>query len=82
MGLLADWTRLSYAVVDVEGNGQQPPDLVELAILPITDGSIGETVTWLVKPPRPITSFATRIHGITGRDVAGAPVFAGIRREV
>ncbi|MGH3857951.1 MAG: hypothetical protein ACRDR6_31580 [Pseudonocardiaceae bacterium] len=25
---MADWTRLSYVVVDVEGNGQQPPDLV------------------------------------------------------
>ncbi len=28
---MTDWTSLRYAVVDVEGNGQQPPDLVELA---------------------------------------------------
>ncbi len=27
---MTDWTNLNYAVVDVEGNGQQPPDLVEL----------------------------------------------------
>jgi exodeoxyribonuclease X len=50
--------------------------------LPITGGSIGEPVTWLVKPARPITSFATRIHGISGKDVASAPVFADIRAEV
>jgi len=79
---MADWTSLSYAVADVEGKGQQPPDLVELAIVPITAGSIGEPVTWLVKPPRPITTFATRIHGISGKDVAGAPSFADIRPEV
>ena len=79
---MGDWTSLSYAVADVEGNGQQPPDLVELAVLPITDGTIGEPVTWLVKPPRPIKYFTTRIHGITGKDVASAPAFADVRHEV
>ena len=79
---MADWTSLRYAVADVEGNGQQPPDLVELAVLPITDGVIGEPVSWLVKPPRPITSFATSIHRIPGKDVASAPVFADIEHEV
>jgi len=79
---MTDWTSLRYAVADVEGNGQQPPDLVELAVLPITDGTIGEPVRWLVKPPRPITYFATSIHGISGKDVASAPAFAGIEHEV
>jgi DNA polymerase III epsilon subunit-like protein len=79
---MTDWTSLSYAVADVEGNGQQPPDLVELAVLPITGGTIGEPVSWLVKPPRPIKYFATRIHGISGKDVAGAPAFADITHEV
>jgi DNA polymerase III epsilon subunit-like protein len=79
---MTDWTSLSYAVADVEGNGQQPPDLVELAVLPITDGTIGEPVTWLVKPHRPIKYFATRIHGISGKDVASAPAFADIKHEV
>jgi len=79
---MADWTSLRYAVADVEGNGQQPPDLVELAVLPITDGVIGEPVSWLVKPPRPITSFATSIHRISSKDVASAPAFADIEREV
>jgi DNA polymerase III epsilon subunit-like protein len=79
---MTDWTNLSYAVADVEGNGQQPPDLVELAILPITDGTIGQPVTWLVKPPRPIRHFATSIHGISAEDVASAPAFAEIEHEV
>ena len=76
---MADWTSLRYAVADVEGNGQQPPDLVELAVLPITDGVLGEPVSWLVKPPRPITYFATSIHGISSMHVASAPAFGDIR---
>ena len=31
---MTDWTKLRYVVVDVEGNGHQPPDLVELAGVP------------------------------------------------
>jgi exodeoxyribonuclease X len=80
--LMADWTDLDYAVTDVEGNGQQPPDLVEVAVLPITAGTIGEPVSWLVRPPRPIASFAARIHGITDTDVLGAPPIAEIGHEI
>jgi exodeoxyribonuclease X len=79
---MTDWTTLAYAVADVEGNGQQPPDLVELAVLPITDGTIGEAVSWLVKPPRPIKYMATAIHGIPTKDVAGSPPFADVERDV
>jgi DNA polymerase III epsilon subunit-like protein len=79
---MTDWTSLRYAVADVEGNGQRPPDLVEVAVLPITDGVIGEPASWLVKPPRPIRYFATSIHGISGKDVASAPAFADIEDEV
>jgi exodeoxyribonuclease X len=79
---MTDWTTLAYAVADVEGNGQQPPDLVELAVLPITDGTIGEPVSWLVKPPRPIKYMATTVHGISGKDVAGCPPFADIEHDV
>jgi exodeoxyribonuclease X len=79
---MTDWTSLRYAVADVEGNGQQPPDLIEVAVLPITDGDIGESASWLVKPPRPIKYVATSIHGISGKDVASAPAFADIGHEV
>jgi exodeoxyribonuclease X len=79
---MTDWTRLNYVVVDVEGNGQQPPDLVELAVVPIIGGEIQEPTSWLVRPERPIKYFATRIHGITNPDVADAPSFEDIADEV
>jgi hypothetical protein len=79
---MTDWTSLTYVVVDVEGNGQQPPDLVELAVVPIVAGVIEEPRSWLVRPDQPITPFARRIHGITNEQVAEAPVFADIKDEV
>jgi exodeoxyribonuclease X len=53
---MVGWTRLTYLVVAVEGNGHQPPDLMEPAAVPIVSGIIGEPTTWLVQP---ITYFAT-----------------------
>lgn len=79
---MTHWTKLNYVVVDVEGNGQQPPDLVELAAVPIVDGVIGKPKSWLVKPDQPITHFARKIHGITNEQVADSPVFAYIEADV
>jgi exodeoxyribonuclease X len=79
---MTDWKSLTYAVVDVEGNGQQPPDLVELAIVPIVGGEIGDAQSWLVRPEVPIQNFATRIHGIANKDVTSAPAFAEVEAEV
>src|SRR5262249_7633410 len=79
---MTDWTSLTYVVVDVEGNGQQPPDLVELAVTPIYGGVIGDPMSWLVRPERPITHFARKIHGITNDAVADAPAFDDIKADV
>jgi len=79
---MTDWTSLSFVVVDVEGNGQQPPDLVELAAVPVVDGVIGEPASWLVKPESPIKHFATRIHGLTNNDVAECPTFEAVKLDV
>ena len=38
---MTDCASLCYVVVDVEGNGQQPSDIVELAAAPSADGIIG-----------------------------------------
>lgn len=62
------------AVVDVEGNGQNPPEVIEIAIIPVagTVVSPGDTRSWLVKPKNPITPIVThKVHGITNDDVAG-----------
>ncbi|MBX7267515.1 hypothetical protein KIF24_16760 [Micromonospora sp. Llam7] len=50
----APWTSARLVAADVEGNGQQPPRLVELAVVPIDAGVIGDPVSWLVRPPSPI----------------------------
>jgi exodeoxyribonuclease X len=79
---MTDWASLTYVVVDVEGNGAQPPDLVELAVVPICGGMIGEPVSWLVKPETPITHFARKVHGITNDAAADAPVFGDVKSNV
>jgi exodeoxyribonuclease X len=79
---VSHWASVRYAVVDVEGNGQQPPDLVELAVVPIVGGIIGQSASWLMKPPHPISPMATRIHGLTNENVEDAPAFADIEAEV
>lgn len=76
------WTGYQYAVIDVEGNGQQPPDLVELGSVPIVSGVIGEPVTWLCKPDKPITPMARRIHGIQNAMVAAAPSFSEVEADI
>lgn len=79
---MAEWTSLRYAVVDVEGNGQQPPDLVELGLVSIVGGVIGTPSNWLVRPDRPIMPMARRVHGIRNEDVADAPQFADVQVDV
>jgi exodeoxyribonuclease X len=79
---MTDWRHINYVVVDVEGNGQQPPELVELAVVPVTGGTVDEPTSWLVRPPHPIKFFATSLHGLKTRDVADSPAIADIAAEV
>jgi DNA polymerase III epsilon subunit-like protein/DNA repair photolyase len=79
---MTDWTSFTYVVVDVEGNGQQPPELVELAVVPIAGGIVGEPTSWLVRPPHPIKHIATTFHGLRTIDVADCPAVAEISAEV
>lgn len=70
-------------VVDVEGNGQHPPEIVEIAALPIDDGQLGRTTTWLFKPRKEINPMVTRkVHGIRNTDVADQPSWADVERQV
>jgi DNA polymerase III epsilon subunit-like protein len=71
-------------VVDVEGNGQQPPEIIEIAALPIDDGQLGPATTWLlIKPRKPISPIVTRkVHGIRNTDVANQPSWADIEAQV
>lgn len=76
------WPRL--LVVDVEGNGANPPDLVELAALPIVHGAPDTSTAgaWLVRPPVPVTAFATRVHRLTNAALAACPAWDEVRDDV
>jgi DNA polymerase III epsilon subunit-like protein len=65
-------------VVDVEGNGTNPPDLVEIAALPLRDGRPDTTTAgaWLIRPERPVTARAASIHGLTNDLLADKPSWA------
>ncbi|SNY88142.1 exodeoxyribonuclease X [Nocardia amikacinitolerans] len=68
----------ALAVVDVEGNGHNPPEIIEIAILPISTDTaqVGDMRSWLIRPTAPITSIVTRkVHGITNADVAECPTW-------
>ncbi|PZT75914.1 MULTISPECIES: 3'-5' exonuclease [unclassified Streptomyces] len=71
-------------VVDVEGNGGHPPDLVEVAALPVRDGrpDTGTAGAWLTRPKRPVTSFAARVHGLTNQVLADKPGWDEIKGAV
>ncbi|MGH8906955.1 MAG: 3'-5' exonuclease [Egibacteraceae bacterium] len=74
---------LLFAVIDVEGNGQQPPEIIEISIVPVDGMKVREPATWLVKPERPITPIVTRkVHGIRNADVADAPTWAKVEPDV
>lgn len=82
MDVTAPWRTYRYAVVDVEGNGQRPPDLVELAAVPVEEGTVGAPRAWLVRPHRPITGMARRFHKISDADVADRPGVAETAPEM
>jgi len=62
-----------FVIVDVESTGVDPKmaDLVEIAAVKVKDGKIADRWSTLVNPGRPIVG--NQMHGITDKDVAGAP---------
>lgn len=75
---------MRYAVVDVETTGFSPSAdrVVEMACVLVEGRSIVGTWSTLVDPECPIPPYATRVHGITDEDVAGAPSFALAQRRL
>ncbi|MET9830861.1 exonuclease domain-containing protein [Streptomyces sp. NPDC006385] len=71
-------------VVDVEGNGASPPDLVEVAALPVHGGRPDTSAAgaWLSRPNRPVTPYAARMHGLTNQVLATAPDWEDIADEM
>ncbi|WP_286133141.1 3'-5' exonuclease [Labrenzia sp. DG1229] len=76
-------SRKTFWVVDVEGNGANPPEIVEIAMVEVRDLALqSRRMEWLVKPKAPITPQVTRIHGITDEDVAQSPDIEDIADDI
>lgn len=78
----ATWSDVHLAVVDVEGNGRQPPEIIEICIVQMEGLTVGRTATWLLKPANSITWQAKQIHGISNADVENCPSWADIASDV
>lgn len=73
------------AVVDVEGNGKNPPEIVEIAVLPVHDfhPDRADMRSWLVRPETAISPIVTRkVHGISNSDVADCPPWTAVAGDV
>ncbi|TQM89939.1 3'-5' exonuclease [Roseinatronobacter monicus] len=72
-----------FWVMDVEGNGASPPEIVEIALVGLAHLELqSKQMEWLVRPQVPISPAVTRIHGITDSDVADAPDIDDIADDV
>jgi len=72
-----------FWVVDVEGNGASPPEIVELAMIEVSGLRLsGVTHRWLVRPKQAMSPIASRIHGLSDHDVADAPSIEDIADAV
>ncbi|WP_329408642.1 3'-5' exonuclease [Nocardia vinacea] len=71
-------------VVDVEGNGQNPPEIIEIALLPVDGPVTAEALrSWLIKPHQPVTPIVTRkVHGITNADLADCPQWHEVADDI
>jgi len=72
------------AVVDVEGNGQNPPEIIEIAIL-LADGPTTPDAfrSWMIQPQQPVTAIVTRkVHGISNGDLADCPPWHEVAEEI
>ncbi len=76
------WTSARLVVADVEGNGHHPPSLVEVALVPIVAGRVGEPASWLVRPHQAISWQATRVHGITNQQVNDLPGIDAVADDI
>ncbi|QIS19282.1 3'-5' exonuclease [Nocardia terpenica] len=71
-------------VVDVEGNGQNPPEIIEIAVLPVDGPTTPAALrSWLIKPRRPVAPLVTRkVHGIGNADLADCPSWNEVAEEI
>jgi DNA polymerase III epsilon subunit family exonuclease len=72
-----------FVAFDLETTDKDPAscDIIEIGAAKVVDGEIVARFHRLVRPARPITAGATKIHGRTNADVADQPALADIWPE-
>ena len=68
----------SYVTFDLETTDDDPAtcDIIEIGAAKVVDGEIRDRFHTMVRPSRPISAGATKLHGYTDADVRDAPSFA------
>ncbi|MGF6889023.1 DNA polymerase III epsilon subunit-like protein [Nocardia sp. GAS34] len=71
-------------VVDVEGNGQNPPEIIEIALLLVDGPTTPDALrSWLIQPQQPVTPIVTRkVHRISNADLADCPPWHEVAEEI
>jgi len=71
-------------IVDIEGNGQKIPDIIEISIRVFDPNSIEQpkAENWLIKPPKKILPIVTRIHGIRNSDLKKCPTWEAVSDDI
>ncbi|MBB3589443.1 MULTISPECIES: 3'-5' exonuclease [unclassified Sphingomonas] len=80
--LTADTAAPDFVVVDVETACSRVSSICQIGIVGFKDGVEMFEYETLVDPPDRFSSFNTRIHGITGDHVLGAPTFGDIHAAI
>ena len=72
------------AMYDIESTGTNPrlDRIIDLAIVKLLPGGRREQFTYRVNPGIPIPKETSEIHGITDADIANAPPFSSIAKEI
>jgi DNA polymerase-3 subunit epsilon len=80
---LGSWARMPMAVMDVETTGLNPENdrVIELGVVLVDGGQVGEARSWLVQPGIAIPKESLDVHGIADEELRSAPSFAEIREE-
>jgi DNA polymerase-3 subunit epsilon len=83
MERVASLSSRAFAIVDVETTGTGLNDrVIEIGILRIENGVCVETFKTFLDPEQPISSWITRLTGITDSDVESAPSFLDVADRV
>jgi len=72
------------AIYDIESTGTNPrlDRIIDLAIVKLLPDGLREQFTYRVNPGIPIPKEASEIHGITDTDIADAPAFSSVAKEI